>query len=105
MSDLPSSGIIIKALLRNGFVFVSQRGSHRKYQKGEKTVIVPAPKKEIPIVLFVRLCGNREYRRKNLTKPEFRMQITRLYHHGAISSPFPCYFAFRNLLFRPAGAA
>jgi predicted RNA binding protein YcfA (HicA-like mRNA interferase family) len=52
MSKLPSSGKIIKALLRNGFLFVSQRGSHRKYQKGDKTVIVPAPKKEIPIGTF-----------------------------------------------------
>jgi len=52
MSRLPSSGKIIKALLRNGFVFISQRGSHRKYQKGDKTVIVPAPKKEIPMGTF-----------------------------------------------------
>ena len=52
MSKLPSSATIISTLLKNGLVFVSQRGSHRKYQKGDKTVIVPAPKKEIPVGTF-----------------------------------------------------
>jgi predicted RNA binding protein YcfA (HicA-like mRNA interferase family) len=52
MSKLPSSGQIISTLLRNGFVFVSQRGSHRKYKKGDKIVIVPAPKREIPVGTF-----------------------------------------------------
>jgi predicted RNA binding protein YcfA (HicA-like mRNA interferase family) len=30
-------------------MFVSQRGSHQKYNNGKQIVIVPAPRKEIPI--------------------------------------------------------
>ena len=52
MTKLPSSQKIINTLLRNGFIFVSQRGSHQKYRKDDKTVIVPAPRKEIPIGTF-----------------------------------------------------
>ena len=32
---------VIKGLERNGFRFVKQRGSHRKYKKNGRTVIVP----------------------------------------------------------------
>ena len=32
---------VIKGLERNGFRFVNQRGSHRKYKKGGRAVIVP----------------------------------------------------------------
>jgi len=32
---------VIKGLERNGFHFVKQRGSHRKYKKDNRTVIVP----------------------------------------------------------------
>ena len=32
---------IIKGLEGNGFRFVKQRGSHRKYKKGGRTAIVP----------------------------------------------------------------
>ena len=49
MTKLPSSQKIINTLLKNGFIFISQRGSHQKYRKDDKTVIVPAPRKEIPI--------------------------------------------------------
>ena len=52
MSKLLSSKQIINTLLKRDFVFVSQRGSHKKYRKGNKTVIVPSPKKEIPIGTF-----------------------------------------------------
>jgi len=43
--------IILKVLRKNGFVFVSQKGSHGKYRKignPTKTVIVKMSKKEIP---------------------------------------------------------
>ncbi len=43
---------IIKVLLKNGFVFVSQKGSHAKYVKGDKTVIVPMHSKELFIGTF-----------------------------------------------------
>jgi predicted RNA binding protein YcfA (HicA-like mRNA interferase family) len=52
MSKLLSSEQIIKTLLKSGFQFVSQRGSHKKYQKEGFTVIVPSPRKEIPIGTF-----------------------------------------------------
>ena len=32
---------VIKALEKDGFTFIKQRGSHRKYKKGNRTVIVP----------------------------------------------------------------
>lgn len=52
MPGLYSSSHIISVLKKNGFYFVSQKGSHMKYRKisDEKTltVIVPANKKEIP---------------------------------------------------------
>jgi predicted RNA binding protein YcfA (HicA-like mRNA interferase family) len=52
MPKLPSSKIIIKILEKNGFIFISQKGSHVKYRKGSLTVIVPMAKKEIPIGTF-----------------------------------------------------
>jgi predicted RNA binding protein YcfA (HicA-like mRNA interferase family) len=52
MSKLLSSSQIITILLKHGFQLVSQRGSHQKYQKEGFTVIVPAPRKEIPIGTF-----------------------------------------------------
>jgi predicted RNA binding protein YcfA (HicA-like mRNA interferase family) len=49
---LYSSRQIIKTLEREGFVFVSQRGSHVKYRKTTSslilTVIVPAGRKQVP---------------------------------------------------------
>ena len=52
MVKLPSSKKIIRFLEMNGFVKVSQKGSHSKYKKANHTVIVPHPKKEIPIGTF-----------------------------------------------------
>jgi predicted RNA binding protein YcfA (HicA-like mRNA interferase family) len=52
MPKLLSSRQIIKVLESNGFVFISQRGSHLKFRKNgtqTRTTIVPAGKKEIPI--------------------------------------------------------
>jgi predicted RNA binding protein YcfA (HicA-like mRNA interferase family) len=48
---LYSSRQVIAALEREGFIFVSQRGSHVKYRKAGspvRTVIVPAGRKQIP---------------------------------------------------------
>jgi predicted RNA binding protein YcfA (HicA-like mRNA interferase family) len=52
MSKLPSSKQIVKVLIANGYIFVSQKGSHAKYKKGGRTVIVPSPKNEIPLGTF-----------------------------------------------------
>jgi predicted RNA binding protein YcfA (HicA-like mRNA interferase family) len=49
MTKLPSSEKIIRILLSQGFQFKSQKGSHQKFSNGERTVIVPAGRKEIPI--------------------------------------------------------
>jgi predicted RNA binding protein YcfA (HicA-like mRNA interferase family) len=51
MPRLYSSAHVVKTLEREGFQFVSQRGSHAKYRKAGdpvRTVIVPAARKEIP---------------------------------------------------------
>ena len=66
MSKLFSSLHIIKVLLRNGFTFISQKGSHQKYRKESRTVIVPHPKKEIPIGTFRSIV-----RQSGLDKEEF----------------------------------
>ena len=40
---------IVKRLLADGFVAVSSKGSHHKFRMGELTVIVPHPKKDLPL--------------------------------------------------------
>ncbi|MDP4038370.1 MAG: type II toxin-antitoxin system HicA family toxin [bacterium] len=52
MSKLYSSAQIVKVLRKKGFVLISQRGSHAKFRKASKTVIVPMAKKEIPMGTF-----------------------------------------------------
>lgn len=49
MPKLLSSKAIIRILEQEGFVFVHKRGSHAKYRLESSTVIVPHPKKEIPL--------------------------------------------------------
>jgi len=49
MTKLPSSEKIVKILLSQGFLLKSQKGSHQKFSNGQRTVIVPAGRKEIPI--------------------------------------------------------
>lgn len=40
---------IIVRLRREGFELVSIRGSHHKFRKGSLTIIVPHPKKDLPL--------------------------------------------------------
>lgn len=40
---------IIKRLREDGFEEVSARGSHHKFRKGLTVLIVPHPKKDLPI--------------------------------------------------------
>ncbi len=63
---LPSSLKIINTLIKNGFIFISQRGSHQKYRKDDKTVIVPAARKEIPLGTFRSIT-----RQSGLNKKDF----------------------------------
>jgi len=55
MTKLPSSAKVIKVLNQHGFFFKSQKGSHQKFTDGKRTVIVPAPRKEIPIGTLVSI--------------------------------------------------
>ena len=40
---------IVKRLEAEGWALVSVKGSHHKYRKGDFTVIVPHPKKDLPL--------------------------------------------------------
>lgn len=40
---------IVKRLQSEGFELVSVKGSHHKFRKGAMTVIIPHPKKQLPI--------------------------------------------------------
>ena len=70
MSKILSSDQIIKTLLKFGFKFISQRGSHQKYQKEGFTVIVPSPRKEIPTGTFRSIV-----RQSGLTMNDFIVNI------------------------------
>jgi predicted RNA binding protein YcfA (HicA-like mRNA interferase family) len=69
MPKLYSSDYIAKILRRNGFHFVSQKGSHIKYRKEGNptlTVIIPAERKQIPTGTFHSIL-----RQSGLSKEEF----------------------------------
>ncbi len=57
MPKLLSSKEIIKTLEKNGFVCISQKGSHGKFYNEllKTTVIVPMNKREIPIGTFLSI--------------------------------------------------
>ena len=40
---------IVKRLIAEGFVLVSSKGSHHKFRKDGRTVIVPHPKNDLPL--------------------------------------------------------
>ncbi|MDP0925660.1 type II toxin-antitoxin system HicA family toxin [Paracoccus onubensis] len=40
---------LLKMLKAEGFEEVSKKGSHLKLRKGERTVILPHPKKDLPL--------------------------------------------------------
>lgn len=40
---------IVKSLKNEGFELVAIKGSHHKFRRGALTVIVPHPKKDLPI--------------------------------------------------------
>ena len=40
---------IIKRLKEDGFELISTRSSHHKFRKGAVTIIVPHPKKDLPV--------------------------------------------------------
>jgi predicted RNA binding protein YcfA (HicA-like mRNA interferase family) len=67
MPELYSSNHIISVLLEEGFQEVSQKGSHKKFRKGNLRVIVPSPRKEIPIGTFYSIL-----RQSGLSKNDFK---------------------------------
>jgi len=54
-------------LQEKGFFFVSQKGSHAKFRKGELTVIVPMHGKETPYGIFRSIL-----RQSKLTEGDFK---------------------------------
>jgi predicted RNA binding protein YcfA (HicA-like mRNA interferase family) len=44
-----NSRTIVKRLTSEGFELVAVKGSHHKFRKGSVTVIVPHPKKDLPL--------------------------------------------------------
>ena len=72
MPKLYSSLNIIKVLQKQGFIYISQKGSHIKFRRGGSptlTVIVPADKKEIPFGTFRSIL-----RQANLTEDNFKQK-------------------------------
>ena len=57
---------VIRILERNGFVLKSQKGSHCKYVKENRTVIVPHPKPQLPLGTFLSIV-----RQSGLDKKDF----------------------------------
>lgn len=55
MPKLYSSREILSVLRKHGFVEVDQTGSHKKLRNGDRMVIVPVPKKEIPRGTFASI--------------------------------------------------
>ena len=68
MSKIYSSSHIIRVLLKHGFIEVSQKGSHKKFRRESSTVIVPAPKREIPLGTFMSIL-----RQSSLNKEAFEI--------------------------------
>ena len=44
-----NSRTIVKRLLDEGWTIVSVKGSHHKFRKGTVTLIVPHPKRDLPL--------------------------------------------------------
>ena len=44
-----NSRLIVKRLQRGGWELVSVRGSHHKFRRGAETLVVPHPKKDLPL--------------------------------------------------------
>jgi len=70
MPKLYSSAYIVKVLQKEGFIYISQKGSHvkfRRYGKPTLTVIIPAGKRDIPYGTFRSIL-----RQSNLSEDDFK---------------------------------
>jgi len=68
MSKLYSSKHIIAVLHKNGFVQIGQKGSHKKFRREGDTVIVPDPRKEIPMGTFFSILRQSGLKKGNFEK-------------------------------------
>ena len=71
MPKLYSSRQILKVLESQGFIFVSQKGSHVKYRKDGKpalTVIIPADRKQVPAGTFKSILRQSRLNEKDFIK-------------------------------------
>jgi len=55
MPELYSSNHIISVLIEEGFQEVSQKGSHKKFSKGNRRVVVPSPRAYSADFLFMQI--------------------------------------------------
>jgi predicted RNA binding protein YcfA (HicA-like mRNA interferase family) len=69
MTKIYSSDHIITLLLHHGFTETGQTGSHRKFRKGSKVVVVPHPRKEIPAGTFASIL-----RQSGLNRLDFELK-------------------------------
>ncbi|MFZ1545494.1 MAG: type II toxin-antitoxin system HicA family toxin [Candidatus Nitrotoga sp.] len=67
MAELYSSRTIINVRQWHDFIFISKKGSPRKFRKGDKIVIDPDPKKEIPLGTFASI-----RKQSGLNKEDFK---------------------------------
>ena len=67
MPKLYSSQHIIKILSKKDFIQVSQKGSYKKFRLGDKIVLVPDPKRKIPMGIFYPIL-----RQSGLNKEDFK---------------------------------
>jgi predicted RNA binding protein YcfA (HicA-like mRNA interferase family) len=44
-----NSRLIVKRLRDEGYELVGSKGSHHKFRKGAVTIVVPHPKKDLPL--------------------------------------------------------
>ena len=49
MAVLTNSKDIVRQLQRDGWVLISVKGSHHKFGRGGQSLIVPHPKKDLPL--------------------------------------------------------
>ena len=55
-------------LRKHGFELVSQKGSHKKFRRGTHTVIVPDPRKQIPIGTYLSIVEQSGLLRKDFER-------------------------------------
>jgi len=68
MPKLYSSAHIIGILRKNGFGKSGQKGSHVKFRKDDRVVIIPDNRKEIPLGTFFSILRQSGLKREDFEK-------------------------------------